>query len=93
VVSVIVPLVLAVLPYARGRGFNSRCLDFYLLCEPICVSLRLCHDNTCTLLQGYAFAKISSIIPPVFSQRPLVTLYGLTFGLNESERAMALLRW
>jgi hypothetical protein len=32
---------LVVLPYARGRGFNSRCIDFYLMCEPIYVSLRL----------------------------------------------------
>jgi hypothetical protein len=40
VVSVVVPLMLAVLPYARGYGF-----DFYLLCEPICVSLRLFQSN------------------------------------------------
>jgi hypothetical protein len=39
VVSVVVPLMLAVLPYARGRG-STPGLDFYLLCEPICVSLR-----------------------------------------------------
>jgi hypothetical protein len=39
-VSVIVPLMLAVLLYARGRGFKSR-LDFYILCESIYVSLRL----------------------------------------------------
>jgi hypothetical protein len=45
VVSVVVPFImLAVLPYARRRG-----LDFYLLCEPICVSLRL--------FDGIAFDK------------------------------------
>jgi hypothetical protein len=28
VVSIVVPSMLAVLPYARGRGFDSRGLDF-----------------------------------------------------------------
>jgi hypothetical protein len=41
-VSIVVPLMLAVLPYREVTG-STPGLDFYLLCEPICVSLRLFH--------------------------------------------------
>jgi hypothetical protein len=53
VVSVVVPLMLAVLPNARSRGFVSRSrLLPYLLCEPICVRLRLFN---CTLYKQLVF--------------------------------------
>jgi hypothetical protein len=50
VVGVVVPLMLVVLPYARGRGFESQSRLY--MCEPIYVSLRLFH---CTLYKQLVF--------------------------------------
>jgi hypothetical protein len=51
VVSVFVPSMLAVCHMREVTG-STPGLDFYLLCEPICVSLRLFH---CTLYKHLVF--------------------------------------
>jgi hypothetical protein len=44
VVGVIVPFMLAVLPYARGRGFDTRSRLLFIYCvNQFSVSLRLFH--------------------------------------------------